>query len=185
MTFRFRFASISELRKRERDEAGAAVGQALEAIAKIDAQREELENERQRLRGAATRELAGQISVDRLLTHGRYEMQLAAQVESLRQTRDQLLAALAERRQRLVDAEAEVKRFERLEGHDRDAYEREQRRREQRDNDEAAGRIHAAAKRGRVPALSPAVPASPTSGHDPNSRQPSTRFTSPTETDRS
>ncbi len=164
MTFRFRFASLLELRERERDEAGAAVGQALEAIAKIDAQHDEIENERGRLRDDATRELAGPISVDRLLTHGRYEMQLAAQADSLRQTRQQLLAALAERRQRLVDAEAEVKRFERLEENDRDEYQRERRRREQRDNDEAAGRIHAAANRGRVPTAP---------------------FPSPTETDRS
>ena len=43
MKFKFRFETLLDLRRRQRDEAGAAVGQANEAIGRIDQQREESE----------------------------------------------------------------------------------------------------------------------------------------------
>ena len=143
MSFQFRFAALLELRRRERDEAGAAVGQADEAIRKIDAQRQALEAERQVMRGGSAAPRRGRVAVDSLLLAGRYDMQLEAQSQSLQQTRDQLLAELARRQQRLIDSEAEVKRFERLEEKDREAHQAELRRREQQEADEATGRREA------------------------------------------
>lgn len=149
MSFQFRFASLLELRRRQRDEAGAAVGQALEAISKIQQQRGDIESERKQIRMDTSVQLAGRLSVDRLLTHGRYEMQLANQAESLLETDEQLLQALAQRQRRLVEAEAEVKRFERLEERERVAFHQELRRREQHESDDAAGRRHSMANHHR------------------------------------
>ncbi len=143
MAFQFRFESLLDLRRRQRDQAGAAVGQAIEAIRKIDQQRSEITSERDQIRSETAAQLGGRLSVDRLLSHGRYELQLEAQAQSLLQTRDQLAAELAQRQQRLVEAEAEVKRFERLEQRERDAFETKRRRREQFEHDDAAAQRYA------------------------------------------
>ena len=143
MPFQFRFAALLELRRRERDEAGAAVGQADEAIRKIDTQRQALEAERQTLRGASSAGRQGAMAVDALLLEGRYDMQLDSQLQSLQQTRDQLIVELNRRQQRLTEAEAEVKRFERLEEKDREAHQAELRRREQLEIDDVVSRRYA------------------------------------------
>lgn len=143
MAFQFRFAALLELCRRQRDEAGAAVGQADEAIRKIDAQRQSVEAERMALRGEAAARRQGAMAVDSLLLQGRYDMQLQSQVQSLQQTRDQLLEELTRRQQHLTAMEAEVKRFERLEEKDRAAYQAELRRREQMEADDATNRRYA------------------------------------------
>lgn len=143
MTFQFRFAALLKLRRRERDEAGAAVGQANEAIRKIDAQRQSIEAERLALRHSGAVGRRGTVAVDALLLQGRYDMQLQSQTESLQQAREQLTDELARRQQRLMEMEAEVKRFERLEEKDREAHQAEMRRREQMEADDATSRRYA------------------------------------------
>lgn len=143
MAFRFRFAAILQLRRRERDEAGAAVSQALQAIVKIEGQLAELEGERRRARDHADSRLVGELSVDRLLGQGRYDLQLKAQAESLRHTLTQLHAELGQRQQRLVEAETEVRKFEKLESQDRDAAAGRRQKREQQQSDEFALIRHA------------------------------------------
>lgn len=146
MAFRFRFSALLELRRRERDQAGAAVGQADAAIRKIDDQIAAVSDERDQLRQQTSASLRGSLSVDTLLSQGRYDLQLQAQTESLTQTRHQLLEERERRHQQLIEAEAEVKRFERLEQRQRDAYLSEQRSREQSESDDATSRRYTLAR---------------------------------------
>jgi len=137
MSFQFRFAVILQLRRRERDEAGAAVGQANEAIGRIDDQSEAIRVQRQALREGASQNRVGDVSVDALLARGRYDLQLQAEIHALSDTRAKLVQELERRQLALVAAEAEVKRFERLEEKERTASYAEALRREQAEADDA------------------------------------------------
>ncbi len=137
MNFQYRFASILELRRRQRDEVGAAVGQAHEAIRRVDEQTEMIQRERTSLHTDAQHRRLGSVSVDGLLSQGRYDMQLQAQIQSLAKTRGELVQELQRRQQALVLAEAEVRRFEKLEEKDRMAFRSAILRREQAESDDA------------------------------------------------
>lgn len=137
MSFQYRFAVILQLRRRERDAAGAAVGQANEAIRRIDEQTETIERERRALREGKSHERVGSISVDALLAKGRYDLQLQAEMQSLNHTRSELIQELQRRQIALIAAETEVKRFERLEQKDRSEYHAQAVRREQAEADDA------------------------------------------------
>ncbi|WP_283432900.1 flagellar export protein FliJ [Neorhodopirellula lusitana] len=129
MAFQFRFDSLLQLRERQRDEVGNEVGKANEAIRRVDEQIEQLQQERDQLRAQAAGVIAGQtqtgttdatptrpanLSVDRMLQQGRYDLQLQTEQMSLRQTRGTLMQELDRRQTLLVAAEAEVKKLERL-----------------------------------------------------------------------
>ncbi len=143
MSFQFRFAAILDLRCRERDEAGVAVGQALEAIGRINDQLQEIQALRDSNRQQSMESRAGAITVDGLLSQGRYDLQLEADMHALQQTLAQLDLELARRQDELVAAESEVKRFERLEANERSAYLADQNRREQLELDDATSRTYA------------------------------------------
>lgn len=147
MSFQFRFASILQLRRRERDEAGAAVGQANAAIGRIDEQCETIELERQSLREDAGGQRVGAVSVDALLARGRYDVQLLADIQSLAETRAELVRELERRQDALVASEAEVKRFERLEEKERAECHALQLRREQAEADDATSRRYTLQRR--------------------------------------
>ena len=126
MAFQFRFDSILALRCRERDEAGRELGKANEAIRRVDEQIQELQLKRDEIRklaagmfqndtdGRPERSSTQSISVDRVLQQGRYDLQLQAEQIGLRATKETLVKELQRRREVLIDAEAEVKRLERL-----------------------------------------------------------------------
>ncbi len=133
----FRFATLLKWRERERDEAGVAVGQANEAIRRIDDQREQIAVQQQQIKSASSATKIGSLAVDRLIADGRYVMQLEIELRSLAETRMKLVEALQQRQQRLILAEAEVKRFERLREIDRAAEQKVFQRREQMILDEA------------------------------------------------
>lgn len=137
MAFRYRFAVLMDLRQRERDEAGVAVGQANQAIAKIDAERESVMVERQEFRQQRSIGRSGKISVDSLLSSGRYDLQLEADAISLMQTREKLVVERDRRQQRLVEAEAELKRYQKMEQKERAAYDALQLRLQQIEADDA------------------------------------------------
>ena len=138
MSFQFRFATLLRLHRQARDEAGADVGKASEAIGRIDDQTESLIVERSEMLRQAGESRKGSISIDAVLSHGRYDVQLQADVKSLRETRSQLEQELQRRQQALVAAESEVKRFERLEENELAAYRAERLKREQAEADEAS-----------------------------------------------
>ncbi len=143
MPFKFRFEVLLDLRRRERDEAGAAVGQANQAIAKIDQQRQEIADQRAALRQQSGEALVGNVSVDALLSSGRYDVQLQGDVDSILQTRRQLVIELERRQQALMLAEAEVKKYEKLEEGERREYNANQLRIAQREADDATSRKYA------------------------------------------
>ncbi|MEM7316945.1 MAG: flagellar export protein FliJ [Planctomycetota bacterium] len=150
MSFQFRFESLLQVRRRERDEAGAACGQASEAISRIDQQLLETDQLRMSLRKEGHASLTGNIQVDNLLSKGRYDMQLEAEINSLRETHAQLTAELARRHATLVAAESEVKKLERLQENEQAEYEIESRRREQLESDDAATRRYLLQRHNKV-----------------------------------
>jgi flagellar protein FliJ len=147
MAFQFRFESILELRRRQRDEAGAAVGKANQAIAKIDQQIADIENDRQNIRQRDQRQRVGEISVEGLLSVGRYDMQLQADVRQLQATRIELVVERDRRQTVLMDAEAEVKRYDRLKTKERETERARQLRIEQADADERSNQAYVFARR--------------------------------------
>lgn len=137
MPFQFRFATILQLRRRQRDEAGAEVGKAHEAISRIDQQSEEIQAQRQALREENDQERMGDVTVEALLAKGRYDLQLQADLQALSDTRRQLEHELDRRQQALVATEVEVQRYERLEEKERVAAQTEALRRQQAEADDA------------------------------------------------
>ena len=114
MPFEFRFSTLLELRRQERDEAGIAVGQANTAIAKVNEEIREKELERVSLRDGSDVHRQGNVSVDALLSLGRYDLQLQAEIQALKTTLSELVTEMERRREKLVVAEAELKRFDKL-----------------------------------------------------------------------
>ena len=110
----FRFKALLDLRRQQRDEAAADLGLANEAIVKVARQIDEINRERAVLRDTQNMNRQGDISVDALLAHGRYDLQLQADIGSLESTVAELTAEMDRRRAKLVEAEAELKRFEKL-----------------------------------------------------------------------
>ena len=136
MSFRFRFAFLLDLRRRERDEAGAYVGQATEAILKVDQEIDEVNLQRQELKKHQADIRVGSISVDRMLSSGRYDLQLQADIAGLMETKDQLNQEYLRRQALLAIAQGEVQRFEKLEERARADYQAEQLRQEQAEADD-------------------------------------------------
>ncbi|TWU57519.1 flagellar export protein FliJ [Rubripirellula reticaptiva] len=147
MAFNFRFQSILDLRCRQRDEAGAAVGQANQAIARIDEQTEQVEAQRLELRTQNNPNRIGHVSVEGLLSVGRYEMQLQADLAQLAATRAELVRELDRRQLALIEAEAEVKRFEKLSSNERVSHQTKMNVREQADADERSTQAYILARR--------------------------------------
>jgi len=138
--FQFRFLSILNLRRRERDEVGGLVGEANAAIAKVESQIESIEEERRRLLVEEQATRVGEISVDRLLAKGRYDLQLKAEIHGLEETLVKLAEELERRQDRLRQAETEVKKFERMMEIDAERFRDELNRREQMELDEISNR---------------------------------------------
>lgn len=140
LPFRFRFAAILELRRNERDEAGAAVGQANEAMEKIQTQIQSKQDERAQLKVDAGTHRTGDVSVDVLLSRGRYDLQLQAEIHALQKTLSELRQERERRQATLVNCEAELKRFEKLRDRAQELYRKEQSRREQAEAEDATTR---------------------------------------------
>ena len=140
MAFQFRFAAILELRRRERDEAGASVGQVNAAIERINQQIEMKQVERTGLRSDSQVERLGQVSVDSLLARGRYDLQLQTEILSLNETLGELAQELERRQTLLQGAEAEMKRFEKLRERAEADYHEAFKKREQAEAEEATTR---------------------------------------------
>jgi flagellar FliJ protein len=140
LPFRFRFAAILELRRRERDEAGAAVGQANEAMEKIQLQIRSKQDEREQLKVDANTHRTGDVSVDVLLSRGRYDLQLQAEIHACQQTLGELRQECERRQAKLVACDVELKRFEKLRDRAEDLYRKDQLRHEQTEAEDATTR---------------------------------------------
>ena len=143
MPAKFRFNALLDLRRQQRDEAGAALGQANEAITKVNAQIDEIKAERVALRNTDDVNRQGHVSVDALLAHGRYDLQLQADVGALQSTVAELTDEMEKRRATLVKAEAELKRFEKLKENEEAEFRALQSKREKAEADEVSTRRYA------------------------------------------
>ncbi|WP_162006852.1 flagellar export protein FliJ [Roseimaritima sediminicola] len=113
--FSFRFASLLRLRENERDAARQEIADAMRALGILEDQRTELLDQREQLRAAAQRQLSGKgLSVDAMLSSGRYDVQLAAEIQSLEGNIAAVEVEVQRRQDRLKEADIEVKRLERL-----------------------------------------------------------------------
>lgn len=140
MPAEFRFKALLDLRRQQRDEAAASLGQASEAIAKVNAQIDEIKSERVNLRDQDDVNRHGDVSVDALLAHGRYDLQLQADIGALKSTVAELTVEMDRRRVKLVDAEAELKRFEKLKENEEAEFRALESKRENAETDEVSSR---------------------------------------------
>ncbi len=147
MAFRFRFDSILDLRRRQSDEAGLAVGKANQAITKIEQQIQDIQRDRQAIRDRDATQRVGQISVQGLLSVGRYDTQLQADIRQLESTHAELVVERDRRQTVWMDAEAEVKRYEKLKANEREAERLRQIKLEQADADERSNQAYVLARR--------------------------------------
>lgn len=152
MTFQFRFEFILDLRKRDRDEAGQKVGQATDAILKVDQQIHSLGVQRNELQLQQASLRVGSVSVDRMLSSGRYDVQIQADIQSLQQTRSKLVEELERRQMVLAETETEVKRFEQLREREQAKHQQLTLRREQQELDERSSTAYLLKQRGTFPA---------------------------------
>ena len=136
----FRFKALLDLRRQQRDEAAADLGLANEAIVKVTRQIDEINRERAVLRDTQNMNRQGDVSVDALLAHGRYDLQLQADIGSLESTVAELTAEMDRRRAKLVEAEAELKRFEKLKENDEAEFRALESKREHAEADEVLNR---------------------------------------------
>lgn len=147
--FLFRFESLLNLRRRQRDDLSGELVQTHEAIASIDEQLRRMQWQRDQARAVAAERLASghvtrrgpvtRLSVERMQNGARYDEHLVDGQTELRSAREQLEVELERRRTHVVEAEAEVKRLERLREKQAADHHRLQLQREQAVADELTG----------------------------------------------
>ena len=145
--FKFRFDVIQKLRENERDVARASLAEAYEALRQIEVRREEIAAERRLLDSDSARRRTGTLSVDRLLSDGRFERQLAADDAQAALAAEKIEAELARRQAVLAAANASVRQLELLKEKDQAAWVEAQLKAEQSTLDEVAARSNQAQRR--------------------------------------
>lgn len=136
--FVFRFEAVLRLRENERDVCRAHVAEAQRALDIMDGQIETVDRSRGELRGELHGALVGRVSVEQLLSRGRYDLQLDAERRGLVVQRQQIVAELERRQQRLMMAEQECRKLERLREVAAERHQIEQLKRQQAALDEMA-----------------------------------------------
>jgi flagellar FliJ protein len=137
--FRFRLQSLLDLRRTERDRRRQELAQALAAEQILQDHRRKLEQEAALMsRWAREATLPGEVRVESLLEGARYGLILAAQRQTLATQFAQLAEEIEARRQRLVEADRQVKALERLRERRLDEHARQLAAREVQALDEAA-----------------------------------------------
>jgi len=138
--FKYRFKTILQLRENERDVARAQVAEAYEAIRQIAIRREAIAAERKSLGTESDHRRIGSLSMDRLLSDGRYERQLAAEDSQAVAAAESIEQELQRRQQVLSAANASVRQMEILRENDRESWNSHQAKIAQDQLDEIAAR---------------------------------------------
>lgn len=136
--FVFRFEAVLRLQENERDACRAHVAEAQRALDIVDGQIEMVDRSRGDLRGELQGALVGRVSVEQLLSRGRYDLQLDAERRGLISQRQQILVELQRRQLRLTMAEQECRKLERLREVGAERHQSEQLKRQQAVLDEMA-----------------------------------------------
>jgi flagellar export protein FliJ len=131
MTQPFRLDSVLKLRRRERDQAGKDVADAVAAIALLDSKLSEIAMQQRHLESLRRDSSQGSISTNRMLDAERYQLVLAAQHAHVSGDRSLLVQELERRRAKLVIRQQAVKALEKLEQRHDERFAEEQRKRQQ------------------------------------------------------
>ena len=115
--FTFRLASLLTLRISERDAARRSVAEAMQAINILEAQIREKDQAIADLKMQRSSSLQGRVSVDDLLSYGRYEMVFQIEKKNLQDQLQKVQAECQKRQVLLRSADQEVKRIEKLRDH--------------------------------------------------------------------
>ena len=114
------------LRVRERDKAGQAHQQAQLAKEKLLGQIRDYQEESDRQVSVRSAASLGQVDIQRVIDAQRYQLTLAESIRSLEGNVALIEQEIEKRRARLVICEQEVRVLEKLEEHQRTAWEAEQ-----------------------------------------------------------
>jgi len=138
--FRFRFDAITRLRENERNAARASLAEAIEAMRQIEIRRKEIADERSSLERDSAQRRTGTLAVDRLLSDGRYERQLAFDDNQIVAAGLKIEEELLRRQAILAQANAGVRQMELLKERELAAWTFKQDKMEQANLDEVAAR---------------------------------------------
>lgn len=119
--FKFRLATLVQLREAARDERRAQLADALRVLATLEEQIQGLETQLRDIRRSQASP-AGPIDVDKLLAAQRYEVVLNFEARKLRGQLTTVTAEVEKRRQALVVADQEVKVLEKLREQQHERY---------------------------------------------------------------
>jgi flagellar export protein FliJ len=141
--FKFRFAAVQKVREARRNQERASLAEAFRAEQILAERRAELVAEEAELRllqrSAATERY---LNVNRLLEAQRYELVLKGRALELARQESALAVETERRHKLLVEADRDVRVFERLEERHRSVHQRDQQRLEIREFDEVAAQRH-------------------------------------------
>lgn len=140
-TFRFRLQTILRLRDNERDQRRRELAQALQAKGVLEEYERQIaaewESLNRRLRDCSRE---GEVRVDLMLDLRRYQMTVAAQWEVLKQQMAQVDEEIERRRERLAEADRQVRVLEMLRERQLEEFRREEDRLETKMLDEVGNR---------------------------------------------
>ena len=141
-TYKFRLGTLLRMRQTVRDQRRAELAQAFQAEQIVRRQQDELAHEitqtnEQILRGSQP----GNVKVDNLIDAHRYERVIEARQSHLEEQRQQLEEEIVRRRERLVEADREVRVLEKLDERQRQEHNQNEHRREVKQMDEIAARV--------------------------------------------
>jgi flagellar FliJ protein len=149
--FQFRFKTILRVRENSRDEAQRRVAEAQQAYDLLAERLEKMRTDQKRVRSERSQQLIGSLSVAGLLDHGRYDLQVEAEVRELSGQMKQIFEEIERRRQRLSLAEQEYRKFLKLEELAQERFEQQQLQIRQHELDEIASQ-RGRSRRGHDPA---------------------------------
>ncbi len=138
--FKFRLATLQQIRESARDQRRAELAQAYHADELLEQQQEELRRESgelaQKMRQSAGK---GQVDIEQLLSTQRYEVVLRWQEQQLRQQREAVAEEIERRREALVHANRQVRVLEKLHDRQLERHREEEARQHAKQLDEVAG----------------------------------------------
>jgi flagellar FliJ protein len=139
--YRFRLATLRKLRAAQRDEMLRKLAEAQEAAAILEQQQVAVAEEIVALQEYQRRSAAGETTdVNRLLEAHRYQAVLRAQQSTLEQQAQVLAEEIERRRQRVVEADRQVRVLDKLDERRRREHQQDSQRAEVKQLDEIASR---------------------------------------------
>lgn len=113
--FQFRLQSMLKLAESQRDQCRRDLAAALEAVHVLRDRQHDIERAVTEIRATRARESVGSgIQVERLLDASRFELLLNSQLSEVHKQQEQVDEELERRRQRLVEADRQVRTLEKL-----------------------------------------------------------------------